>query len=190
MASDGRAATVSDDRAATVLDGQVLSLSCELLKNMKDPNACVDDKSESRLYIGNLDLRITEATLIKMFSPFGKIVSEDFLLHTRGPKRGEPRGFAFIQYSSKEEAELAKEKMHGRLACGRPLVVRLASEKYLFETADNSSKAVEGKKMHLSGGGLGQTSRSAKIAAIKSKLKSLEEESSRSKKQKLTDDIS
>lgn len=42
------------------------------------------------------------ATLIKMFSPFGKIISEDFLWHTRGPKRGEPRGFAFIQYSSKE----------------------------------------------------------------------------------------
>ena len=41
------------------------------------------------------------ATLLKMFSPFGKIVSEDFLWHTRGPKRGEPRGFAFIQYSTK-----------------------------------------------------------------------------------------
>lgn len=42
------------------------------------------------------------AALIKLFSPYGKIVSEDFLWHTRGPKRGEPRGFAFIQYSTKE----------------------------------------------------------------------------------------
>ena len=81
--------------------------------------------------------------------------------------------------------------MHGRLACGRPLVVRLASEKYMLDTADNSTKAAgEGHKMHLTGGGMGQTSRSAKIAAIKNKLKSLEEESSRSKKQKQTDDIS
>ncbi|KAJ1394833.1 RNA-binding domain superfamily [Sesbania bispinosa] len=126
-----------------------------------------------------------------MFSPFGKIVSEDFLWHTRGPKRGEPRGFAFIQYSTKEEAELAKEKMHGKLACGRPLVVRLASEKYMLETADSSTKATgEGHKMHLTGGGMGQTSRSAKIAAIKNKLKSLEEESSRTKKQKQSDNIS
>lgn len=67
-----------------------------------DYNGFSDEKSESRLYIGNLDLRITEAALIKMFSPYGKIVSEDFLWHTRGPKRGEPRGFAFIQYSTKE----------------------------------------------------------------------------------------
>ncbi|XP_020221177.1 probable RNA-binding protein 18 isoform X1 [Cajanus cajan] len=160
-----------------------------------DPNVSIDDKGESRLYIGNLDFRITEAALLKMFSPYGKIISEDFLWHTRGPKRGEPRGFAFIQYSSKEEAELAKEKMHGRLACGRPLVVRLAGEKCMLETADNSAKAVsEVHKMHLTSGGgggaMGQTSRSAKIAAIKNKLKSLEEESSRTKKQKQSENIS
>lgn len=67
-----------------------------------DPNGLVDEKFDCRLYIGNLDLRIIEATLIKMFSPFGKIVAEDFLWHTRGPKRGEPRGFAFIQFSTRE----------------------------------------------------------------------------------------
>ncbi|XP_073220251.1 uncharacterized protein [Cicer arietinum] len=125
-----------------------------------------------------------------MFSPYGKIVTEDFLWHTRGPKRGEPRGFAFIQYSTKEEAKLAKEKMHGKLACGRPLVVRLASERYALETADSSKKATgEGHKLHLTSGS-GQTSRSAKIAAIKNKLKSLEEDNSKIKKQKKGDNIS
>ncbi|MCI39323.1 putative RNA-binding protein 18-like, partial [Trifolium medium] len=44
----------------------------------------------------------SRAALLKMFNPYGKIVSEDFLWHTRGPKRGEPRGFAFVQYSTKE----------------------------------------------------------------------------------------
>lgn len=67
-----------------------------------DNNIIFDEKSESRLYVGNLDLKITEAALIKMFSPFGKIVFEDFLWHTRGPKRGSPRGYAFIQFSTKE----------------------------------------------------------------------------------------
>lgn len=69
---------------------------------MQDPNFLIDEKAESRVYIGNLDLRITEAVLIKMFTPYGKILSEEFLWHTRGPKRGEPRGFAFIQFSTKE----------------------------------------------------------------------------------------
>ena len=90
-----------------------------------------------------------------------------------------------------QEAILAKEKMHGRLACGRPLVVRLASEKYTLETTNCSTKALcEGQKLHVTGGSTGQTSRSAKIAAIKNKLKSLDEDNSRTKKQKHSETIS
>lgn len=85
---------------------------------------------------------------------------------------------------SVQEAELAKEKMHGKLACGRPLIVRLASEKQLFENNGNPSRAVsETSKASLASSSAGQTSRSAKIAAIKNKLKALEEET-RAKKQK------
>ncbi|KAK9090777.1 hypothetical protein Sjap_023954 [Stephania japonica] len=166
----------------------------------------VDDKSDRRLYIGNLDQRITEAALIKMFSPFGKIVSEDFLWHTRGPKRGEPRGYAFIQYNtiefirdhyltstievSMQEAQLAKEKMNGRLACGRPLVVHFASEKYLLDAAANSSRGIgETSRPKIMGSSSGQMSRGAKIAAIKNKLKTMEEESCRMKKPRQGDNI-
>ncbi|XP_010671638.2 uncharacterized protein LOC104888382 isoform X1 [Beta vulgaris subsp. vulgaris] len=153
-----------------------------------------DETFDRRIYVGNIDHRISEAILLKMFSPFGKIESEDFLLHTRGPKRGEPRGFAFVQYSTKEEAGLAKEKMHGRLACGRPLVIRLASEKSAAEVVGNSSKsgrAVSRSTHSGSASGSGQMSRSAKIAAIKNKLKVLEEDgSSRAKKQKQVERIS
>ncbi|CAI9092283.1 OLC1v1027480C1 [Oldenlandia corymbosa var. corymbosa] len=130
-------------------------------------------------------LAVPWAALIKMFAPFGNIVSEDFLWHTRGPKRGEPRGYAFVQFSTKEEAELAKEKMHGKLVYGRPVVVRLASEKYLME----SSKTIgEASKSNLVGGFAGQSNKSAKIAAIKSKLKAMEEESHITKKLKQADD--
>ena len=84
-----------------------------------------------------------------------------------------------------QEAKLAKEKMHGRLACGRPLVVRLASEKYLEEAAQNSSKAGgDTKKSGTASSTSGQMSRSAKIAAIKNKLKALDEERGSAKKQK------
>ena len=142
------------------------------------------------------------AALIKMFSPFGKIISEDFLWHTRGPKRGEPRGFAFIEYSSKEvnclvyylkafvkqflifackvsmqEAKLAKENMHGKLACSRPLVVRLASEKLVINTTNNNNTSRttgETSKSRPSGSNYGHMSRSDKIAAIKNKLRALE----------------
>ncbi|KAL7003473.1 hypothetical protein U1Q18_004628 [Sarracenia purpurea var. burkii] len=106
-----------------------------------------------------------------------------------------------------QEAELAKEKMNGKLACGRPLVVRLASEKTSVETTDSSGKLIgeankptlsvgssgqmsRANKPSLAVGSLGQMSRSAKIAAIKNKLKALEEENCGSKKQKQKDGIS
>ncbi|KAI0488245.1 hypothetical protein KFK09_028072 [Dendrobium nobile] len=151
----------------------------------------VDDTTESRLYVGNLDQRITEANVIKMFSPFGKIISEDFLWHTRGPKKGEPRGYVFIQYSSKEEAQLAKTEMNGRLAYGRPLVVRFASEKYLMDAKDPAKAIFDLRKpcSSSSGGGTGQMSRSAKIAAIKNKLKALEQEGCSFKKSKRAESI-
>lgn len=73
--------------------------------------------------------------------------------------------------------------MHGKLICGRPLVVRLAGEKYLMEAANTSCKitGVTGKS-NFAGSYSGQTSRSAKIAAIKNKLKAMEEEESRDSK--------
>lgn len=75
-----------------------------------------------------------------------------------------------------QEAELAKEKMNGKLACGRPLIVRFASEKHFVETEANPPKAVnEVNKSSSTGSSSGQTSRSAKIAAIKNKLKTMEE---------------
>lgn len=40
--------------------------------------------------------------VLKMFTPFGKIKREEFLWHTHGPKRGEPRGYAFVEYATRE----------------------------------------------------------------------------------------
>ncbi|XP_016481877.1 uncharacterized protein LOC107802813 [Nicotiana tabacum] len=161
------------------------------ISRKKDPINSLDDKSESRLYVENLDLRISEAALIKMFSPYGKIVAEDFLWHIRGPKRGEPRDYAFVQFSTKEEAVLAKDKMHEKLVCGRPLVVRLASEKYFMKEAESSFGAGgETSKSNFVAGSSAQMSKTAKIAAIKNKLKAMEEENQNSKRPKIADKLS
>ncbi|KAF2561991.1 hypothetical protein F2Q70_00015163 [Brassica cretica] len=77
------------------------------------------------------------------------------------------------------EAELAKEKMHGRLACGRPLVVRLASDKLLEDSSHDHPKRLlpeANRTRSASGSSSGQMSRDEKVAAIKNKLKALEED--------------
>jgi hypothetical protein len=92
------------------------------------------------------------------------------------------------QRVSMQEAQLAKEKMNGRLVCGRPVVVHLASEK-CFVDSGNSHRAMKDKKL---AGGSGsksvQTDRAAKIAAIKHKLKSLEDEGCSTKRPRFKSD--
>jgi len=89
---------------------------------------------------------------------------------------------------SMQEAQLAKEKMNGKLVCGRPMVVHLASEKSSLDSS-SSHRAVKDKKLAGGSGGKSQyTDRAAKIAAIKNKLKSLEEGGCSTKKPRLNPD--
>lgn len=89
-----------------------------------------------------------------------------------------------------QEAQLAKTEMNGRLAYGRPLVVRYASEKYLMDAKDPAKSTFDLKKpCFSSGSGTGQMSRSSKITAIKNKLKALEQEGCSFKKSKRTENI-
>ncbi|XP_057855059.2 uncharacterized protein LOC131064805 isoform X2 [Cryptomeria japonica] len=112
--------------------------------------------------------------VIKMFSPFGKICCEEFMWHTRGPKSGEPRGFAFIEFSKREEAEKAKELMNGKLALGRPLVVRFVDENIASKEIPQQS----GRPSHPTISCMSSCimNKSSKIAAIQNKLKSMEQE--------------
>lgn len=87
-----------------------------------------------------------------------------------------------------QEAQLAKEKINGKLVCGRPVVVHLASEKCFLDSG-NAPRALKDKK-HAGGSGskLAQADRAAKIAAIKNKLKSLEGEGCSNKRPRLEPD--
>jgi RNA-binding protein 18 len=85
-----------------------------------------------------------------------------------------------------QEAQLAKEKMNGKLVHGRPMVVHLASEKCSMDSS-NSQRPQKDKKL-TDGSGGGKTDRAAKIAAIKNKLKSLEGEGCSTKRPRLSSD--
>ncbi|EJT99769.1 RNA-binding domain-containing protein [Dacryopinax primogenitus] len=83
---------------------------------------------QDRLYVGNLPSSVDEYTLIKAFERFGKITSLDFLFHKAGPQKGKPRGYAFIEFSNKDEALKAIVTMHDKLVRGRNLVVTFAHQ--------------------------------------------------------------
>ncbi|XP_043914212.1 probable RNA-binding protein 18 isoform X3 [Protopterus annectens] len=56
-----------------------------------------------RLWIGNLDPKITEYHLLKLLQKFGQVKQFDFLFHKSGPLEGQPRGYCFVNFETKEK---------------------------------------------------------------------------------------
>ena len=78
-----------------------------------------------RLYIANLPATITDAQLQAAFAPFGTI-THTFIATDRATAA--PKGFAFVTYGTKPEADAAIAAMNGAQLEGRPLTVSLARE--------------------------------------------------------------
>ena len=59
-----------------------------------------DSSVATTLFVGNLDHRVTEASIARIFKPHGDIRRIQFMWHQSGPKRGEPRGFSFVEFAT------------------------------------------------------------------------------------------
>ncbi|XP_043914211.1 probable RNA-binding protein 18 isoform X2 [Protopterus annectens] len=64
--------------------------------------------------------------LLKLLQKFGQVKQFDFLFHKSGPLEGQPRGYCFVNFETKEEAEQAIQCLNGKLALSKKLVVRWA----------------------------------------------------------------
>ncbi|KAL7752455.1 hypothetical protein RI367_001989 [Sorochytrium milnesiophthora] len=65
---------------------------------------------------------------MQLFKSYGKLLKLDYRWHLQGPKRGMPRGFAFVDIEPVSEAERAIRELHGKSLLGRSLVVNFATE--------------------------------------------------------------
>eukprot|EP00960_Hanusia_phi_P007997 228996-Hanusia_phi.AAC.7 len=70
--------------------------------------------AECRVFVGNLDIRLNEGAIVKLFQQFGKLKRCDYLWFTSGPRRGQPRGKCFLEFESAEAAEKAIARMNGK----------------------------------------------------------------------------
>lgn len=80
----------------------------------------------SKLYVANLSFNATEADLRTAFEAHGT-VTDIFVATDRDT--GRPRGFAFLTFSTADEAKAAIEKMNGAEIDGRALTVNEARPK-------------------------------------------------------------
>lgn len=89
-----------------------------------------------KIYVGNLDYKVTEFAVRRLFEPFGDL--EDVAMAT-DKQTGKPRGFAIVMMRDHSEALKAIGGVQGRRLMGRPLVVNEA-------IAKKNRKAAEGEK--------------------------------------------
>ncbi|KAK0094168.1 hypothetical protein PV326_011667 [Microctonus aethiopoides] len=107
---------------------------------------------DRRLWVGNLDLRINES----------------------GPQAGQPRGYAFVTYTTIQNAEKAKESLHNAKLGSKTVVVRWAHS--VCESDMDKAKpkidipALAGAKKEDK-----KISRETAIQAIEAKLKLMKE---------------
>jgi RNA recognition motif-containing protein len=81
----------------------------------------------NRLYVGNLSYNVTEPELRDAFAEGGRNVVEVKIVMDRDT--GRPRGFAFVEMGSADEASAAITSLTGREIQGRPINVSEARER-------------------------------------------------------------
>jgi RNA recognition motif-containing protein len=80
----------------------------------------------SKIFVGNLDFNATKAQVQQLFAEVGEI--KDVFLPT-DRESGRPRGFAFVEYASDDDAAKAIERFNGYTFSGRALRVNAAEDR-------------------------------------------------------------
>ena len=77
----------------------------------------------TKLFVGNLDFKVTENDLQDAFAAHGTVVEANLVTDRT---TGRPRGFAFVTMSTPEEAQKAIAALNGKELGGRALTVNIA----------------------------------------------------------------
>jgi len=97
-----------------------------------------------RIYVGNLSYDVTEEELQQEFLAYGEVTSVSILTDKFS---GRPKGFGFVEMTSKSEAEAAITGLNGKTLKERTIVVNEARPR-----TDNRSGGSYGDRR---GGGYG-----------------------------------
>ena len=87
------------------------------------------------IYVGNLAYSATEDTVRSLFEEFGQVLSVKLI---KDKFTGNPKGFAFVEMGSEDEASAAIDALNGKDFEGRKLKVNKALPR---ENRDNNRES-------------------------------------------------
>jgi len=101
-------------------------LQQQLLHQQYHDKSLLDDKTEmkeaKRLHVSNIPFRFRDPDLRHMFGKFGTVSDVEIIFNERGSK-----GFGFVTFEDKAEAEVAKQELNGSIIEGRKVEVNDAT---------------------------------------------------------------
>ncbi|EFJ12267.1 hypothetical protein SELMODRAFT_182522 [Selaginella moellendorffii] len=115
---------VCKEMQGSVLDGHALVLQPSRAGDDEKPSKVDAKGSSSKLIVRNVAFEATRKDLKQLFSPFGQVKK------VKLPKKfdGNHRGFAFVEFVTKQEAQNAFEALGSSHLYGRHLVLEWARE--------------------------------------------------------------
>ncbi|TPX65979.1 hypothetical protein SpCBS45565_g04797 [Spizellomyces sp. 'palustris'] len=181
-ATDANSCTIGKDTSTDISEQSVLVKPAPPPSIPAPITNVPSNAPQTRLYVGNLPPTLTEYNLITLFAPHGKIRKIDYLWHKHGPRKGEPRGYCFVEYERRVDAVGAVAAMNGRVVGGRKLTVGFSvdhgQDGKLPRPADRYKDVPEEVNLKLQPK-IVRASTSAKISALERKLQQLSQEEER-----------
>ena len=136
---------------------------------------------KSTIWIGNIDSKATEAQILKLVKPHGKVVKFDFIYSHVSDSGSEriPRGYAFVTYDNYVSADTATRTLNGLQVLSKCLKVQISSSNSCSSSSSSGSSASLPLSLsmnldHNKTDSISLTSKQNKIKAMEAKLKALE----------------
>ncbi|KAL1140228.1 hypothetical protein AAG570_000160, partial [Ranatra chinensis] len=99
-----------------------VSTSQALVEVSKSQQQQQQPSQAKRLHVSNIPFRFREPDLRAMFGQFGVILDVEIIFNERGSK-----GFGFVTFANSNEADQARERLHGTVVEGRKIEVNNAT---------------------------------------------------------------
>jgi RNA recognition motif-containing protein len=111
----------------------------------------LSNMSQNKLYVGNLPFSSTEQDLEQAFAAFGTVTSVSVVTDR---ETGRPRGFAFVEMSTDQEAQAAVDGLNDTELGGRRIKVNVARPR---ESRPGGGGGGGGSRGGYGGGGGGRS---------------------------------
>jgi len=137
-----------------------------------------DSGPHVKVWVGNIDMKLTEYQLLKICEKFGEVSDFDFLYNISDTGHRTPRGYAFLTYTTASSAASAVDNLNGKKVLSRELVVRYAHPKTEGGGSHQVTRHVPAAlKAGRTGSELSNDQKVRKIQALEAKLKLMEKSS-------------